>query len=105
MKIIYRLLLIALVGTVVFMMIPSFRSEFSTQQEGLTCYENICTKTTLDQFESCLDLGIENTGFFSSEHYYLCDGNKVTNNCLEYKKVETNRTYMIPGMYCEEDRE
>lgn len=66
-----------------------------------TCYEKVCTKTTLDQFDNCKDGGIEDTGFLSSEHYYICDGNKVVKDCLEYIEVRTNKTYMDLTMRCE----
>ncbi len=54
------------------------------------CYKTQCIKSTLDNFESCKDIGMENTGFLSSEHFYICDGNKVTKNCLEWGEVEVD---------------
>lgn len=46
-----------------------------------------CLTDTLDNFEECIDLGIENIGFLSQEHYYLCDGIKITNTCIEWEKA------------------
>lgn len=100
-NIIYLLVLVA-VG---FFMIEPFQDGISTQQEGYTCYEYICTKTTLDNFEDCKYAGVEDTGFMSSQKYWICDGNKVTKTCIERTKVETNRTYMTHGVNCEEDEE
>lgn len=54
-----------------------------------------CTKTTLDQFNECKDLGVEEVGFLSSNHFYSCDGQKVTKNCLEYDFVNVTQSPSI----------
>ena len=53
-----------------------------------------CIKTSLDNFESCIDIGFESTGFISGEHYYLCNNTKIAYNCLEYKGIPSNKSFM-----------
>lgn len=94
----YISLIIVLI--VIAFMIPLMINKFKTNQEGYICYESVCSKTTLDQFNSCKDVGQESTGFLSYEHYYICDGNKIVKRCLEYKEVKTNQTFIQVGMKC-----
>ncbi len=92
------------VGILMFFMIQGIMDNLDPQKEGRTCYQKFCIKYTLDMFEKCIDLGYEDTGFLSSEHYYLCDGNKVTNTCLEYEWYDaTNVSTLQLGMRCEDD--
>lgn len=73
-------------------MLPTISKAMEVDQEEFTCYEYVCQKKIIDQFESCINLGRESTGFLSSQHYFLCDGIKVPNQCLEYGWVETKKT-------------
>ena len=56
----------------------------------------------LNQFEKCIDLGIESTGFLSSEHFYFGDGIKITKHCTQWEEQITNKTHIEWGMRCEE---
>ncbi len=104
MKWYVHLIIVLMIGTIVFVLIGEIKDNLDPQKEGRTCYQKFCTKTTLDMFENCIDLGYETVGFMSSEHYYLCDGNKVTDTCLEYEWYDTiNVSTLQLGMRCEED--
>ena len=65
-----------------FMINPAIEAT-TVNNETMSCYERYCSRFTLDEFDECIDLGWESVGFLSSEHYYLCDGIKVTNTCTE----------------------
>ncbi len=86
---------------VMLLMIPPFLEKVDTTTDKV-CYETYCSKTTLDEFNKCIDLGIESVGFLSSEHFWLCDGIKVTSKCLERSEIVTERKYIGLGMRCEE---
>jgi len=81
-----------------------WQETFSTTNEKV-CYETYCSKTTLDEFDKCIDLGTESTGFLSSEHYWLCDGFKVTSKCLNWSERVTSKEYIFLGMRCELNKE
>lgn len=85
----------------IFMRNPFLESIDTTTDK--VCYENKCSKTTLDEFNECVDLGYESSGFLSGNHYYLCDGIKVTSKCLEYEEVKTEKKYIFIGMRCEDN--
>ena len=62
-----------------------------SDKDNYECYtDDMCTNQTIDNFSNCLDLGYESTGFLSREHYYLCDGIKITNTCLEYDTISAS---------------
>ena len=54
------------------------------------CYEYICIKSSLEQFENCKYIGWESVGFLASEEFWLCDGVKVTEHCLQRAEVRSN---------------
>lgn len=87
---------------IMFLMITPIDESLDTTTNK-TCYETYCSKTTLDEFDKCIDLGIESVGFLSSEHYWLCDGFKVTSKCLERSERITDKEYIFLGMRCEWD--
>ncbi len=72
--------IVMLIG--VFMINPA-KEVLILNNETHLCYERYCSEYTLDKFNECIDLGWESVGFLSSDHYYLCDGIKVTNTCIE----------------------
>lgn len=93
-------------GTLILIIMLFMVSPFSEAVDtttGKVCYENECSKTTLDEFDKCIDLGYESSGFLSGNHYYLCDGVKVTSKCLEYKEFKTKKEYISFGMRCDYD--
>lgn len=81
---------------VIFLLVFFFGNNSMTREitSKYICYENVCSKTSLDNFNECIDLGVETVGFLASEHYYLCDGIRVTNTCTNYKKEVINNTEM-----------
>ena len=85
-------------------MVTPMKEQLRIDTDKYICYKTVCLKETLDEFGECIDLGRESTGFMSSEHYYLCDGFKITNKCLEYGEVESDREWVGLGMNCR-DRE
>ena len=93
--------IIIVIGVIFFMITPMNKVLDTTTNK--TCYDTYCSKTTLDEFDKCIDLGIESTGFLSSEHYWLCDGYKVTSKCLERSERVTDKEYISFGMRCEID--
>jgi hypothetical protein len=84
---------------VLILMINPFSRAIDTTTNKL-CYEDTCIKSNLDLFGECVDVGYENCGFFCSNHYWLCDGIKIKERCLEYGKVLTNKSYITYGMDC-----
>lgn len=92
-------LVIPIIIIIVFMVTP-MKEKFRIDQEKYICYETSCLKETLDEFDECIDLGRESTGFMSSEHYYLCDGFKITNKCLEYGDIEVDTEWIKLGLRC-----
>ncbi len=93
------IILLSIPLVVLFLMFKPFTDKLST--EGQNCYDYVCIKETIDMFESCIDLGYEDVGFMSSEHFYLCNGVKVTNTCLEHEYQPTNRSRITFGMRCD----
>ena len=99
---------IIIILLVLFFMYTPFVEKFEYNRDELYCEVTSCLRTTLDSFENCIDLGVEDTGFLSSNHYYLCDGVKVTNACLEYGKKEFEGENLLfaygSGLECEENK-
>ncbi len=91
-----------IIGLMFFMIDPISKNLDTTTNK--VCYEKYCSKNTLDEFKECIDLGMEDVGFLTAEHFWLCDGNKITNTCLEWDEKITDRKYMFLGMRCEERR-
>lgn len=77
---------------------------FQLINESRSCYVDICSERSIDHCEKLIDLGVESTGFLSSEHFYDCDGLKVADNCVEKKKVVDNRTGFWSNQKCEGKR-
>lgn len=67
---------------------------FHTEVEA-SYTKTVCVEETLDFFDECVDLGWESSGFLSSNHYYLCDGVKVTNKCTKYEEKTTIKNTTI----------
>jgi len=83
---------------VLVLMVKPFIEKISYNKETEYCEVPYCSKTTLDQFENCKDIGIENTGFLTTEHFYLCDGQRVTKSCIEYSMKEFDGEMLIGGL-------
>lgn len=92
MKTIHIIMIILGAIILLFFILPEVNKQINDE---LVCYQNVCVKTTLDQFKKCIDLGVEDTGFLSSEHYYLCDNVKVAKSCMEYGKREVVNYTML----------
>ncbi|KKN17017.1 hypothetical protein LCGC14_0970250 [marine sediment metagenome] len=75
------------VGTILFFNV-------NEKVENADCYENFCIKHSIDDLTNCKNLGYEDVGFLSSEHFYMCDEGKVAYKCIEYKRVNNkNRSF------------
>ncbi len=94
-------ILLGLVLIIGFFMIGPATEVFTIDNETDLCYETYCSKTTLNEFDNCIDLGWESVGFLSSEHYYLCDGIKVTNTCTERSERRVYEGTIFLGKRCE----
>lgn len=81
---------LVIIAIVVAFMIPTFSEEVDKGVEKYNLCLQECTKDTLDYFDECIDLGVEDVGFLSSEHYYLCDKVKVTKTCIEWEELNEN---------------
>ncbi len=72
--------------------------------ESADCYQNFCVKYNIDDLTNCINLGYETVGFFSSEHFYMCDEGKVAYNCVEYERVNNNNrsfsNWIEKGLSC-----
>lgn len=72
--------------------------------ENADCYQNFCIKYNIDDLTNCVNLGYETVGFFSSEHFYMCDEGKVAYNCVEYERVNNNNrsfsNWIEKGLSC-----
>ncbi len=94
-------ILLGLVLIIGFFMINPVTEVFTIDNETDLCYETYCSRMTLDEFDNCIDLGVESVGFLSSEHYYLCDGVKVTNTCTERSERRVYEGTIFLGKRCE----
>lgn len=101
-KKIFEIITFMIVILIFIILIPSFKKAFEIDTEKYDCYETICSKYTIEQFNECSYLGYESTGFLSREVFWLCDGVKMPNNCIEHEKVITNKTMISFGMDCKE---
>lgn len=72
---------------VIIMLINPINKKVEESKEQIEHCTLHCIEDTLDNFEDCIDLGYESTGFLSEEHYYLCDGEKVTNTCTKWDEL------------------
>ncbi|KKM69996.1 hypothetical protein LCGC14_1445240 [marine sediment metagenome] len=61
--------------------------------EDQPCMESICIKYSIDDLNNCKDVGFENFGFLSYEHYFICDEGKIPYNCMERQIVKSNRSF------------
>ncbi len=86
-------------------MIKPMSNALEYDKEKMYCEIEYCSKTTLDEFDKCIDLGRETSGFLSSNHYYLCDGFKITSRCIERGTKELDTKSIFGGygrrMICE----
>ena len=91
-----------LIIAIIIMLINPFSKSLDTYTDK-TCYEQTCKKYNLEEFDKCIDIGYEDCGILCNNHYWLCDGEKISKRCIDYGWVETNRTIISYGMKCEED--
>lgn len=101
-----RILMFFLMMTLfmMFLMIKPITQSLEEVNDGVNsiCYTNICIEESIDHCDKVIDLGSESVGFLTSEHFYYCDGIKITNKCLKYMEVRDNRTGYNFYTRCEE---
>ena len=101
-----NIIFVVILILVLFFMYKPFVEKFKYDKGDYYCEVSYCSKTTLDHFDKCVDLGRESVGFLSSNHYYLCDGIKVTKVCLEYGMKEFEGENLLftygRGLKCED---
>lgn len=56
----------------------------------MECRTSICVEYSIDKMNNCVDLGYEDTGFLSSQRYYMCDEGKIPYNCIRRELVSNN---------------
>ncbi len=79
---------------VLIILIPSVDEALQYDNETWYCETTYCSKYNLEEFDSCVDIGLEGCGLFCSNHYHLCDGNKIIKKCIEYDKKEIGEGFI-----------
>lgn len=99
------ILFLGVIGIVLVLMVNPLLDVIKYDKEEMYCEVEYCSKTTLDEFDECIDLGRESSGFLSSNHFYLCDGFKITSKCIERGTKELDTKTIFGGygrmMVCE----
>ncbi len=95
-----------LVMVILFFMYNPFMEAFEYDREEQYCEISYCSKTTLDEFDKCIDLGRESTGFLISEHLFFCCGLKINSKCFGFGNEELEKDNLLGGfgrgMVCQE---
>lgn len=102
-----NIILLGLTFAIIVAMIPAMDDQYSKINDGVNsiCYTSVCVRESIDSCDKVIDLGWESVGFLTKEHFYYCDGIKITNKCLEYKEVRDNRTGINFNMRCVEPKQ
>lgn len=96
-ELIYKMflgLIVIIIGYIMF---------FHTEVE-IDVIKNNCIRTTLDQFNECVDIGYKSTGFLSGNNYYLCEDEiEITKKCIQWEeeryKKNTTIANILTGEY------